>query len=92
MAISEPVIRVEGLATGADLALNTLYLQIRQGLVPLPDAAVLREQGGLANGWKLSTIRAWRPDIADRCAAMIAAIQQHPLQARTLRTPLKRLK
>ena len=87
---SEPAVRAEILATGADLAVNTLYIQLRSGLIPPPDVAILPPRNGVpVRGWTLSTLRAWRPDIADRCAAIHAALEPIPLLTPAARTPVK---
>ncbi len=44
----------------------TLNRHIAAGLVPRPDGRA-KDYGKL---WRLSTIRAWRPDLADDLAAM----------------------
>ena len=44
----------------------TLNRHIAAGLIPRPDARA-KGDGKL---WRLSTIRAWRPDLADDLAAM----------------------
>ena len=38
-------------------------------------------------GWRVETLRAWRPDVADRCAAILDALEKHPLKS-----PVKRPK
>ena len=78
---SEIAVRAEILAAGADLAINTLHTQMRSGLIPRPDTAVLLKRLGLpSRGWTLTSLYAWRPDIAARCAAILAALEQHPLE------------
>ena len=90
---SEPTVRAEILAAGADLGINALHINMRKGLIPRPDTAVLLRRVGIPScGWTLSHIRAWRSDIADRCAAILAALEQHPLDQPAARTPLKRQK
>ena len=32
-------------------------------------------------GWRVETLRAWRPDIADRCTAILDALEKHPLKS-----------
>ena len=94
MAASESAaVRAETLAAGADLAVNTLYLQIRSGLIPPPDVAILPPRHGVpTKGWTLSTLSAWRPDIADRCAAIHAVLEAIPLVTPAARPPAKHRK
>ena len=47
---------------------STLIKHMAAGLVPRPDA----RGHGNAKLWKLSTIRAWRPDIADAAVDLIS--------------------
>ena len=72
----DPAVRLETVAACAGLALNSLRRARRAGEIPPPDAVVRR-----ACVWKLSTIRAWNPRIADRCAALLAALDNVPLKA-----------
>ena len=77
---AEPVIRAEALAAGADISLNALYRGLRQGRIP-PSDSLVRSNGGPACAWKLSTIRAWDPAVAARCAALVDALEKTPLKA-----------
>lgn len=51
-------------------------------ILPQPD---FRDTARKRIGWRLDTLRAWRPDVADRAAAILDALAAHPLE-----TPLKR--
>lgn len=72
----DPAVRLETLAVACNVALNTLRLARVAGKIPPPDAVVCR-----ARVWKLSTIRSWSPRVADRCAAILAALDSIPLKA-----------
>ena len=65
----DPAVRLETVAAAAGVALNTLRKARVAGKIPPPDAVVRR-----ACVWKLSTIRAWNPAVADRCARLIEPI------------------
>ena len=83
------LIRLEVLAA----ALHCSYIAVRRrfaaGKLPLPDATVdLRELNidpmpgtHHAMAWRLETLQAWNPVVAARCAAIQAALEQHPLKA-----------
>ena len=72
----DPAVRLETVAAAAGMALNTLRLARVAGKIPPPDAVVRR-----ACVWKLSTIRAWNPTVADRCARLIDLDPIPPLAA-----------
>lgn len=56
---SDPAVRAETLATGANLSINTLYIGLRRGLIPPPDAAILTPCNGIpTKGWRIETLRA----------------------------------
>ncbi len=79
---SEPAVRIEALAAGADLSLNSLHRAMRQGRVPPSDTFIRgNHNGGPACAWKLSTIRTWRPDVAARCQGILQALETHTLTA-----------
>lgn len=79
-ARSDPAVRLETLAAAAGMALNTLRRLRVAGKIPQADAVI----GGKrppARAWKLSTIRAWNPHVADRCAAILTALENVPPKA-----------
>ena len=78
---SDPAVRLETVAAAAGLALFTLRRAIAAGKIPPPDALLWDGSTRPANVWRLSTIRAWNPRIADRCAAILAALDSIPLKA-----------
>lgn len=66
-AIDPPVVATPVLACVLACSSATLSKRITAGQVPAPDA---RANGNLKL-WKLCTIRAWRPDIADAATDLI---------------------
>jgi len=73
----EPMIRPAHLALALNVGDRTLISRVLQGSVPRPDA---RGHAGLKL-WKLSTIRNWRPDVADAIEALlkIPAFEPKPI-------------
>lgn len=70
--IFDPPVRLEHLAAAANLSLQALRKARRSGKVPQPDSFISpRACGPVARAYKLSTIRAWDPAIAERCARML---------------------
>lgn len=69
---SEPAVRIEAIAAATDLSLNSVARALRQGRIPKADTFIRRSSnGGPACAWKLSTLRAWNPAIAERCARLL---------------------
>ena len=66
-AIDPPVVTPTILAVVMGCSSATLIKYLSAGQVPRPDART----NGNAKLWKLSTIRAWRPDIADAATDLI---------------------
>ncbi len=78
----DPVVRLETLAVACNVALNTIRRARLEGHIPAPDTLYKTPKSGQpARAWKLSTIRAWNPAVADRCAAILAALETVPLKA-----------
>ncbi len=78
----DPVVRLETLAVACNVALNTIRRARLEGHIPAPDTLYKTPKSGQpARAWKLSTIRAWNPAVADRCAAILAALETLPLKA-----------
>ena len=75
-----PSVRLEALATAAGVSINTLRSLMAGGVLP-PHDTIQIVHGMSANVWKISTIRAWRPDVADRCEAILQALEKTPLAA-----------
>ena len=86
----DPVVRLETLAVACNVALNTIRRARLEGHIPAPDTLYKTPKSGQpARAWKLSTIRAWKlstlcawnPAVADRCAAILRALETIPLDA-----------
>lgn len=67
-AIDPPVVPTPVLACVLACSSATLSKRITAGQVPTPDA---RANGNLKL-WKLSTLRAWRPDVAAAAAELVS--------------------
>lgn len=66
-AIDPPVVTSYHLSCLLGFSTASLSKRVAAGQVPRPDART----NGNAKLWKLSTIRAWRPDIADAATDLI---------------------
>lgn len=75
----DPNIRVHILSAAMNVGEHALELQIRLG--KLPPTGIVRYERGRYRAWKLSTIRDWNPTVADRCAAILEALDKAPPMA-----------
>lgn len=73
MTHSDPAIRLETLAAALGVALQTVRRARIAGKIPETDTVIKPLFGQPARAWKLSTIRAWNPAVADRCAQLAPA-------------------
>ncbi len=65
------------LALALGISAPTLNLRSLARRIPEHD-----EQGpGNAKFWRIETLQRWNPAVAARCAAIQAALEQHPLKA-----------
>lgn len=79
---SDLAVRLEAVAAAAGLSLNSMRRARVAGRVPPPDAEIQESgYGPPARAWRLSTIRAWNPAVADRCAAVLTALETVPPDA-----------
>ena len=78
---SDPAVGIATVATAMKSSEHTITAHYMAGGMPPPDSLV-RDVRGLrkTRAWRLSTLHTWRPDVADRCAAILAALEQHPLE------------
>lgn len=81
-AQSDPAVTVTIVATALNRSEKTLTLAYMAGELPPPDSTV-RDSRNRARirGWRLSTIHAWNPAVAMRCAAILEALESFPLKA-----------
>ena len=79
MTAHDPAVRLETIAAAAGLALFSLRRFIAAGKIP-PADLVLGGTPQPVRAWRLSTIRAWNPAVADRCAAFAAILKNIPLK------------
>jgi len=63
-----PVVAAHHLACLLGCSTNSLSRYVVAGLVPPPDARA----NGNAKLWKTSTIRRWRPDVAEAVAELVS--------------------
>lgn len=79
---SDPAVSIAILSGAMNLSEKTLTLGYMAGSVPMPDS-IIRDVCNRAKvrGWRMSTLRAWDPVIAARCAAMLTALKTVPLDA-----------
>ena len=77
----DPLIIAWILSTAMGKGEQRLRADLQNGRVPPEDTrAPLCPRTCAARGWRLSTIRAWNPAVADRCAAILAALDSLPLK------------
>lgn len=70
ISISFPV-----LAAALGISRQAAYIRRLRNNLPRPDY-----RRGRADMWNLSTLRAWNPAVADRCAAILEALDSLPLK------------
>jgi hypothetical protein len=63
------LVRAECVALARGLAVQNALRKVRNGKFPPMDAI-----DGLVRGWSIDTLRAHDPQLADRCAAILDAI------------------
>ena len=70
-----PVVAAHHLTAALACSPGSLNKALLLGKIPQPDVR------GRSNAklWRLSTIRAWRPDVADIVAELIVLLPMHPL-------------
>ena len=79
---TDPAVTVTIVATALNRSEKTLTLAYMAGELPPPDSTV-RDSRNRARirGWRLSTIGAWNPAVAQRCAAILEALDKPPPMA-----------
>jgi hypothetical protein len=76
----DPLVRLPLLCAALERGEQGVYQDILKGNIPPHDRLIsLKHSRGRA--WRLSTIRAWDPLVADRCAAILHTIESFPLDA-----------
>ena len=76
MSESDPAVRLEVMATACGLAFNSLRRARLAGRIPPPDTEVRKKPTSVpARAWKLSTVRAWNPAVAERCEWWLQALE-----------------
>lgn len=75
----DPVVRLETVAAAAGVALFTLRRFVAAGSFPPADVTLSGTPIPI-RAWRLSTLRAWNPAVADRCAAFAAILENIPLK------------
>ena len=71
---SDPAVRFETLAVATGVALITLRRTLAAGRIPPADLTLPAAPVPIC-AWRLSTLRAWDPAIAHRCAVILAALE-----------------
>ena len=80
MSELDPIIRQPTLCAALQRGEQSIHLAIRRGKIPLYSKSPNKRRTAM-RAWRLSTIRAWRPDIAARCEAILAALETIPKAA-----------
>ena len=79
---TDPAVSVAALATAMFRSEKTVTVAYLAGQMPAPDSTIRDARNcSRIRGWRLSTIRAWNPVVADRCQAIIDALERIPLKA-----------
>lgn len=76
--MTEKMVEPAHLQLALGLSPRAVAAQILKQKIPAYDR-ISRPMGKIRQGWKLSTIRAWRPDIADFIRPLL---ELHPVSAR----------
>ena len=78
---TDPAVTVAALATATFRSEKTLTVAYMAGELPPPDSTI-RDARNRAKirAWRLSTIRAWNPEVAARCQAILDALERIPLK------------
>lgn len=78
----DPPVTISTLAVATNVSDHRVTVRYLRGDFPAPDSSVrnARNKPG-TRAWRLSTIRAWNPRVADRCLALLQALERFPLDA-----------
>lgn len=79
IAQADPAARIEVIAAAAGLAVYTIRTMQAAGSFPPSDSIQIRPFKS-AYAWKISTLRAWNPVVADRCLAVLEALEKAPTE------------
>ena len=80
--MTDPVVRLETLAVACNVALTPIRRARLEGHIPAPDTLYKTPKSGQpARAWKMSTIRAWNPAVADRCLPLLRPAEPIPPKA-----------
>ena len=85
MTDHDPMIAAWMLCPAVGKGEQALQLDILKGRIPPHDLCYPQpgtKAGNRTRAWRLSTLRAWNPVVADRCAAILAALDKIPLLQR----------
>lgn len=79
----DPLIRIQELAVAMRTCEKTIVDAYMEETMPRPDGFtyVASRRGRGARAWRLSTLRRWNPAIANRCQALLHALENLPLSA-----------
>jgi len=80
MTAHDPLIRTEVAALALGVAMNSARRYSLNGTLP-PLTAQIPTRTKQSRAWPLSVLRAHDPALADRCAAILAALDSIPLKA-----------
>ena len=70
---TDPAVRIETLCVATGVALISLRRTLAIGKIP-PTDLTLPALPVPIKAWRLSTLAAWNPSVAHRCAAILAAL------------------
>ena len=77
---TDPAVTVATLATALFRSEKTLTVAYMAGEMPAPDSMVRDARNyPRIRAWRMSTLRAWNPVVADRCQAILDALERIPL-------------
>lgn len=79
---ADPSVTISTLAAALNVSDHRITVRYLRGDLPAPDSSVRTSRNSKGTrAWRLSTIRAWNPAIADRCAALLHTLESFPQTA-----------
>ena len=79
---TDPAITVSTLATALQISEHRVTVRYCRGDIPPPDSSVRATRNGQGvRAWRLSTIRDWNPAVAEKCLAILHALERFPKDA-----------
>lgn len=79
---TDPSVTISTLATALNVSDHRVTVRYLRGDLPAPDSSVRTARNAKGTrSWRLSTLKAWNPAVAARCAAIMHTLERFPLDA-----------